>query len=375
MITDTITVRGRDFAMNKDPKTGNWRVRKRTKEASIDKSTGISDLPEARRWARVLIERTLDDHLRLATGGHTLEEVAVAYLGFPKQVREYVAAANVARLRIIVREALGKELSEVRVRDIGPRLWEQYAAVRHGGRLDLSTPRRENIGILSSLRCAASVFTKKLDRRYRDAGIFLDFANMREIPPLPVLAVRRAPIAHDVQASLLTAWRALKAAQPALYTTIGLALHAGLRASEILAARRNWVEVSDTSVRIVLRDRPEEGFRTKGETSGEAWVSGLVLDLEFAAHLVSLPEGRLVNPPCGDEWFFGRLTNDWVRQFIPRELDRKGLHRLRGLYADNIKNRFESQILARTASIDAARLALGHSSAAVTLKHYLTPNG
>jgi hypothetical protein len=39
-----------------------------------------------------------------------------------------------------------------------------------------------------------------------------------------------------------------------------------------------------------------------------------------------------------------------------------------------VKSRFEAQILARTASIDAARLALGHTSAAITLRNYLTPD-
>jgi integrase len=374
MTHDTITVKGREFPLYKEPSTGYWRVRKRTRDVSINKSTRISDLAEARKWARVFIERELNNSYRLATGGHTLEEVAAAYLSFPKAAREYVAEANVARLRTVVREALGKELCEVRVKDIGPRLWEQYAASRHGGRLDLSTPRRENIGIMSALRSAASVFARKLDRRYKDAGIFLDFANMRELPFLPVLHVHRQPVSADAIQSLTMAWKSLRQDNPLLYTTIGLALHAGLRASEIAAARRNWVETDGSAVRVILRDRPEEGFRTKGKVDSSAWVSGLVLDIEFAAHLLSLPDGLLVPVEGSKAWFFKTIVNQWVRQFIPRELDGKGLHRLRGLYGDAVKSRFEAQILARTASIDAARLALGHTSAAITLRNYLTPD-
>lgn len=371
---DTIIVRGREFPLYKEASTGYWRIRKRTADVSINKSTRISDLAEARKWARVFIDRELNNSYRLATGGHTLEEVATAYLSFPKATRDYVAEANVARLRTVVREATGKELWEVRVKDIGPRLWEQYAASRHGGKLDLSTPRRENIGIMSALRSAASVFARKLDRRYRDAGIFLDFANMRELPFLPILHVQRQPVSSDGLQKLIQAWRELKQTNPLLYTTVGLALHAGLRASEIAAARRNWVETDGSAVRVVLRDRPEEGFRTKGKVDSSAWVSGLVLDIEFAAHLLSLPDGPLVPVQGSKAWFFKTVVNQWVRQFISREMDGKGLHRLRGLYADAVKTRFESQILARTASIDAARLALGHTSPAITLRHYLTPD-
>lgn len=371
---DTIIVRGREFPLYKESSTGYWRIRKRTADVSINKSTRISDLAEARKWARVFIERELNNSYRLATGGHTLEEVVTAYLSFPKATRDYVAEANVARLRTVVREATSKELWEVRVKDIGPRLWEQYAASRHGGKLDLSTPRRENIGIMSALRSAASVFARKLDRRYKDAGIFLDFANMRDLPFLPILHAQRQPVSAEGLQTLTAAWRDLKQTNPLLYTTIGLALHAGLRASEIAAARRNWVETDGSAVRVVLRDRPEEGFRTKGKVDSSAWVSGLVLDIEFAAHLLSLPDGLLVPVQGSKAWFFKTVVNQWVRQFISREMDGKGLHRLRGLYADAIKTRFESQILARTASIDAARLALGHTSPAITLRHYLTPD-
>lgn len=371
---DTIIVRGREFPLYKEATTGYWRIRKRTRDVSINKSTRISDLAEARKWARVFIERALDNSYRLATGGHTLEEVAAAYLSFPKATRDYVAEANVARLRTVVRDAIGKELCEVRVKDLGPRLWEQYAAVRHGGKLDLSTPRRENIGIMSALRSAASVFARTLDRRYRDAGIFLDFANMRELPFLPILQAVKQAISPDTVQRLLTAWRELKQENPLLYTTIGLALHAGLRSSEIAAARRNWVETDGSAVRVVLRDRPEEGFRTKGKVDSSAWDSGLVLDIEFAAHLLAMPDGLLVPIQGSKAWFFKTLANQWVRQFIPREVDGKGLHRLRGLYGDAVKARFEAQILARTASIDAARLALGHTSPAITLRHYLTPD-
>jgi hypothetical protein len=49
------------------------------------------------------------------------------------------------------------------------------------------------------------------------------------------------------------------------------------------------------------------------------------------------------------------------------------LHRLRGLYADQIKRETESAILARQAGIAAASAALGHTTTDTTERHYLTP--
>ncbi len=375
--TDTLIVKGREFQLIKDSKSGNWRIRKRTKDCYIDKTTGISDLAEARKMARILAERNLNENYRILTGNHTLEEVAQAYLSFPKAVRQYVAEANVARLRQLVRDTYDLELSAVTAKSVTYRLWEDYAAFRHGGKLDLSTPRRENIGITSAIRSACSLFCKKLDSRYEQEGIRLDFANLRTVPSLPVLKVRRQPLPDDTLPALLAAWRDLRDTDTNLYFTIGLALHAGLRSSEIDAATTAWIEQSGANVKVVVKDRPDEGFYAKGGTKDDSWLAGLVLDDKFGFDLLELKESGYANiinlRPESREWFFGHTANTWVRQFIPKEVDRKGLHRLRSLYADAIKLKFESQILASRAGIDAARLALGHSTAAVTLQYYLTP--
>lgn len=376
MNTDTITVKGREFTLLKDAKSGNWRIRKRTEDCWLDKTTGISELGEARKMARIIIERHLNENYRILTGNHTLEEVAQAYLSFPKAVRPYVAEANVARLRQIVRDTYDLKLSDVIAKNITYRLWEDYAAFRHGGKLDLSTPRRENIGITSAMRSACSLFAKKLDRRYEEAGIRLDFANLRTVPSLPILKVRRQPLPENTLPAILAAWRDLRDTDTNLYFTIGLALHAGLRSSEIDAATTAWIEQSGANVKVVVKDRPDEGFYAKGGTKDDSWLAGLVLDDQFAFDLLELKESGYANiinlRPESREWFFGHTVNAWVRQFIPKELDRKGLHRLRGMYADAIKLKFEAQILASRAGIDAARLALNHNTAAVTLQHYLT---
>jgi integrase len=378
MTTDTITVKGREFHMFKEPVSGRWRVRKRTEDVYIDKSTGCTELTEARRWAKVFVEKELGNAYRLATGGHTLEEVVQAYLSFPKPVRPYVADANVARLRSIVQVAMGKELHEVRARAVTYRLWEDFIASKHGGRVDLSTPRRENISIMGAVRSACSVFPKKLDHRYAEAGINLDFANLRRVPSLPVTSVARHALPDGCLDKLLAAWNLLKtsesASDRAVYTTVGLALHAGLRSSEIAAAQKHWLAASGTEIKVVLKNRPEEGFRTKtdSQTLENSWLSGLVIDLGFAFHLMSLPEGKLVQyPQSSEDWFFNSVVNRWIRQFITKEMDGKGLHRLRAEYANSVKLKYGDRILANQVGIDAARLALGHTTSGTTLRHYL----
>lgn len=373
MKTQKITIAGRDFDLTKDPRTGYWRVRRRVKnDIHIDKSTHIRDLHEARKWCKEHIGGKLGESRRLLAGDHTLEEVAQAYLSFPKNVREYVAEANVARLRSIVREVYHKELSEVTAKYVNFTMWERYALMRQGGdRLDFSTPKRANIGIMAAIRSAGSVFTRSLQHRYEEAGMKLDFDSLRRFPSLPQAVVHRSPIPAEIQAKLLTAWRDLKHTDVRLYTAIGLALWAGLRASEIAAARTNWLEQEGMQVRVVLRDREDEGFRTKGKVNA-TWMSGLVIDMEFAAFLIGLPDGPLV-PLHGKnkDWFFDNTCNVWVRQFITKEMSSKGLHALRAFYAQQVKERYAHQIMAHAASIEAARSALGHQNISVTLNHYL----
>jgi integrase len=374
MKTQKITICGRDFDLTKDPRTGYWRVRRRVKnDIHIDKSTHIRDLHEARKWCKDHIGGKLGESRRLLAGDHTLEEVAQAYLSFPKNVREYVAEANVARLRSIVREVYHKELSEVTAQHINYVLWERYALLRQGGdRLDFSTPKRANIGIMAAIRSAGSVFTRSLEHRYRELGMRLDFDSLRRYPSLPQAVAPRKAIPQEVQVALITAWRELKHQNVKLYTAIGLALWAGLRASEIAAARRNWLEREGMELRVVLRDREDEGFRTKGKVNA-TWKSGLVIDMEFAAHLLSLPEGPLV-PLQGKnrDWFFDHTCNAFVRQFITREMSPKGMHSLRALYAQTVKERFSLHIMAHAASLEAARSALGHQNIQTTINSYLT---
>jgi hypothetical protein len=52
---------------------------------------------------------------------------------------------------------------------------------------------------------------------------------------------------------------------------------------------------------------------------------------------------------------------------------RKPLHRLRGLYADEVAKITVDAVTARLAAIKAAQEALGHTTSKTTEGHYLTP--
>jgi farnesyl diphosphate synthase len=201
-------------------------------------------------------------------------------------------------------------------------------------------------------------------------GRHLSLADLEQIHALKTGALIRASVVMAAQCApgLEAAGRA---ALERFGTAIGLALWAGLRASEIAAATRHWLEQEGMELRVVLRDREEENFRTKGKVNA-TWKSGLVIDMEFAAHLLSLPEGNLV-PLHGrnKDWFFDNTCNVWVRQFITREMSQKGMHALRAMYAQTVKERFGMHIMAHAASLEAARSALGHQSINTTLNHYL----
>jgi integrase len=367
----TLTVQGRDFILTCDERTGYWRVRRRCSDFRIDRSIRVRELSEAKKVAKQLIELELERVKSLRECGHNLDELCNAYLEMPKPVREYIAERNVAALKRVVKAVLGRRLTKVFARTLTYKLWEDYAAIRHGGKLDLSTPRRENVSIMSEIRMAASIFSPKLEHRYAEQGIVMDWDNVRRLPCLPVLKVRKSAVAKESLEEMKAAWEALRTTDEPMYITIGLAWWCGLRASELMAAQRHWLVENNGHYRIELRDRPEENFRTKTNLSVENRFNGMCLHDKFGFFLLSLPDGKLVQRTCGAEHWLWK-ANAWVRQFIPKTLDTKGLHKLRGLFCDAVMHRFEQEILARRVGTEAAAMAVGHSSTRTTEQHYLT---
>ena len=59
-----------------------------------------------------------------------------------------------------------------------------------------------------------------------------------------------------------------------------------------------------------------------------------------------------------------------VRPFSPSA--KKPFHRLRGLYADHVARVTQDAVAARLAGVREASAALGHTTTATTLNHYLS---
>lgn len=355
--TSWVIWEGRKIPMIRE-RNGVWRIRSRSKSCPVDAGLGTSDLAEARRKAREL----------LASGGAekvargTFEEAASVYLTIPKRCNDASARKNVIRLRAVVRTAFNAELDAVKLERL-PDLWHSYVAARQDRKAaDYSRRARENLSINAAMRQAASVFRRKLLPHYRRAGVIFP-ADGAAVEYLPAVTI--APSRTD-DAGLVAAWRKLAAVDRDLWATVGLARFAGLRAGEILACRGKWVESRSGGAIVRLKDREEDGHLTK---TGREYTA-VILDASLADWLLALaPEAPAVSRPDAATWIT-KAPQLWLKTYVGDA--KKPLHRLRGLYADQIKAETETAILARAAGIRAAQEALGHTTPETTERHYLS---
>jgi len=348
--------KGRTLPLFKEA-SGTWRLRSRSRHLSIDLGLGTSDLAAAKRIAKDHLDGRTEERPK---GAETLEDLVKVYLSMPKRCGERAATDNVQRLRSVVRLAWERELGKVRLSEMSPKLWRDFMAAKLGGVLDLATRRPGNAAINAAVRSSASIFIPRLRPAYAEHG----FNIPEEAIVIQWLPVMHLPPSTADDAALIEWWASLPQGSPEWFA-VGLARFAGLRSAEIAAARSGWVSI-DT---IELRDRPEEGFLTK---TGKPYRA-LILRPELTEAIRASPESSpIVQPPTAkrSEWFERDLPR-LVRPFCPTA--KKPLHRLRGLYADEVARLTQNAVAARLAGIREASAALGHTTTAVTLNHYLTP--
>lgn len=351
---------GRVFALT--PQAGGWRLRSRSKSFPVDFFMATPSLAEAKRMAKEKLAAAPSKEKRTTD---TLEDVARLYKTAPKRAGEESASGNVSRLRSVVREALGKTLAEVKIHEVVS-LWPTYFAVRQGRKVpDYSTRRRENHGINSAVRQAASVFLPALRPYYARHGVEIPHDATNIIWAAKAVLIQPEANAKDLE----SAWVNLRDVDRDLWIVVGLARFAGLRQSEILAMKGKWVENRKGAFVVTLKDREEDGFFTK---TGKAW-SALIMNIELAEYLSAMPaEANVVTKPNARKWIAG-APQKWLKPFTGESL--KPLHRLRGLYADHIQKETEEAILARQSAIKEASKNLGHTTTKTTTDHYLTSDG
>ena len=340
-----------------------WRLRCRAAGRKVDFRTGLHRIDLATAAAKEHLTGWQEGETARKRGGGSLEALAAVYLDTPKRTAAGPARDNVSRLRSVCRIATGRELDAVTCREVGPELWERYQRARFAElcrEFDLTTRYRENVAINAAVRAARCLFIASMLPHYRRAGLDVP-ARAGDAVMLPEPYVPPAD-ADDV--AIAAAWRALPAGS-ALWLTIGLARFAGLRREEISACRKSWI----VDGCIVLRDRPEESWWTKTGKPYRAQIT----DPDLAAYLASADGDRIVpDPPGGEDrgrWF-ERVPQAWLRPFMPGA--RKPLHRLRGLYADELARLTADAVAARLAGVKAAQQALGHTTMATTERHYLS---
>ena len=344
---------------------GLWRLRSRSKHFNIDATLGTPVLSAAKLKARDVLESGQGSAHQPASRG-SLEHLCEVYLASPKKTAPKVAQANVSRLRVIVRLMRGKELKDVPVADLNAKLWLAYQAARLtelGFSIDYTRRRKENHSINAAVRAARCVAIKGLRSTYEQNGIRLARdADVVMWLPEPVL-VKEAAQDTDI----IAAWRQLRETDFALWLVIGLARFAGLRREEILQCRGKWVVERAGVVHIELRDRPEDDYQTK---TGKPYLAP-VIDPDLAAVLVALPHStHVVQPPDPNrERWIERTPQAWCRPFVGGV--QKPLHRLRSLYAADLSQKTSDAVAATLAGTRAASSALGHTTTAVTEKHYL----
>jgi integrase len=351
-----------------------WRLRSRSKVRPMDFRTGTLRLDEAKRSAKEWLARLADDPVTSRRGGGTLEALAAIYLKTPKRTQDDVAADNVSRLKTVCRAVFGRELAAVTCRQVGPEFWEAYQRVALAKKklaFDLVTRRRENIAINSAVRAARCLFLPALVRVYRAEGLDV----RQDAGSVVMLPEPYVPPSAVNDAALRSAWVELKEEDPWLWATIGLARFAGLRRDEIAFAKLGWIEQESGAVFIALRDRPEDGWWTK---TGKPYRAQ-VINLELANWLLARDKTentRIIPAPERENerarWF-EKQPQAWLRTHgVPNA--GKPLHRLRGLYADEIARLTADAVTARLAALRAAQEALGHTSAETTQNHYLDLN-
>lgn len=341
------------------PQAGGWRLRSRSKSFPVDFFLSTPSLPEAKRLAREKLSALPPKQER--TKG-TLEDAAQLYLSAPKRCNMDTAQGNISRLRSVVRDAWGKTLDQVQVDQLAE-LWPAYVAAKQGGKQpDYATRRRENHGIVSAMKQAASVFLPALWPYYKRQGIFLPSDAVTII--WPAVSALERPEAQDE--ALIAAWTKLRKDDVDLWLVVGLARFAGLRQSEILAFRGKWLEWNGPVPYVRIQDREEDGFFNK---TG-AKYSALLLNPDLAQYLAAMePDQALLSRPDAARWI-QRDPQEWLKkgEFCP---DAKApLHRLRGLYADDVRERTEKALLAQEGAILEASRNLGHTNPKTTKKHY-----
>jgi len=194
---------------------------------------------------------------------------------------------------------------------------------------------------------------------FEKAGLQLpDVRAFRKVPKLPTPRAGWEPWPEEAYNAMHQASLLLKDSHPKPWLVNQLLRRLGLRNSELLAARVDWiVDIEGGRKGLKVCDRPAEGYQLKG---------ALPRVLPLGADLLELFEGRDgylidIENRAARLYLIEREHNRWIRQFIPDRT--KGNHELR--------KHVGSQVLTHN-GLEMAQRFLGHTTPETTRKWYAT---
>jgi integrase len=337
--------------------TPRWQFEMRDPATNARKriSLGTQNLDMALAKAKAVLSKTGADGIAALKGyarrasGSTVGAACDHYLATSTVPYR---SSNVNCLYRLIRAALGtKDLEKVRALPLS-RLNRKLVADY------LKKAAVANITKKSSLAGARAIFARRNDwegfdglpdmAEFRDActrtGLKTDLAAFQPLPKDALAKMEEATKRHG--GAIRRAWI--------------LARYLGLRPREIAGMRKTWIEERAGQHFLCVRQRPDEGFALKTGSRGERDIG---MPAAMAAELLAcdnyaIPGGT---PYMRYNWLM-RVFNNFLREFMP---DRDQL-----LYT--LRKQAGSDWLVATGKISLVSKLLGHTSAAVTLRHYAT---
>jgi integrase len=318
-------------------------------------SLGTSDLPTAKVKAKLILERTADEGIKALQGfmrrdtSNTVGKACDHYLMIsPVAYRR----DNVNCLYRVIKAALQTDDGQ-KVRDLALSRLNRalVAAYLKNAKVKTSTQK-------SCLASARAIFARQNDwegfdglpdmSEFRDACTRTGLrVHLDAFQPLPAETLEEIDKATRVTGGgIRRAWI--------------LARYLGLRPSEIAGFRKGWIERRGEQHFLCVRQRPSEDFALKTGSRGERDIG---IPPDMAAELLAcddygIPGGT---PYTRYNWLM-RVFNAFLRGYLP--------HRDQLLYT--LRKQAGSDWLVATGKISLVSKLLGHTSAAVTLRHYAT---
>jgi integrase len=318
-------------------------------------SLATSDLPTAKAKAKAILERTADEGiaaLRDFSRRDTSSTVGEACDHYLATSTVAFRRDNVNCLYRVIKAALQADDGQ-KVRDLALSRLNRalVAAYLKNAKVKASTQK-------SCLASARAVFARRNDwegfdglpdlGEFREActhtGLKTDLDAFQPLPRDTLTKLDEATKQHG--GAIRRAWI--------------LARYLGLRPREIAGMRKTWIEERAGQHFLCVRQRPDEGFALKTGSRGERDIgipAAMAAEL-LAADDYAIPGGT---PYMRYNWLM-RVFNNFLREFMP---DRDQL-----LYT--LRKQAGSDWLVATGKISLVSKLLGHTSAAVTLRHYAT---